>query len=429
MVKSKSRNNRMMILTKQFSNKFIRLVKNEGLGVAITKVNSRISTKLGLRRYLKKDYSRLSQIYTEVQQLYKLGEIKGVCFLPSALEFEELYNQRTINLAKYLSENGYFVLFISWQWEENQKLDKEYQKVYQNIYEIPMYDFIYSNNLLSKLNMIESKIFISTLPAKVFYKLIPNLKSMKFTVVYDILDEWEEFFKVGQASWFEKEIEERFVSEANHIFAVSEPLKQKFSNLKSDIHVIGNGYNPELSKKANISLKTKAEDGKIHIGYFGHMTDAWFDWELILHLLKNDNITIHLIGHGAPKEILESFNNHKNAKFYGKVHPSELYKIIEKWHIGIIPFKHIKLSEAVDPIKIYEYLFFGLPTVSTGIPHIGRYPNVYHCNSYDEVSAKIESIYEQIISNTLEDNYLKAFLEESTWDNRFNEMLQIIELN
>ncbi len=42
----------------------------------------------------------------------------------------------------------------------------------------------------------------------------------------------------------------------------------------------------------------------------------------------------------------------------------------------MIPFKSGRLSEAVDPIKIYEYFYFGLPVIVTGIKHLEQYPNV-----------------------------------------------------
>jgi hypothetical protein len=426
MVKGNSRFGRLSVLTQQFTNKFFHLVRKEGLGVAFKKINSRLYTNLGLGKYFNKDYSRLANIYKELNDLYKSNHIKGICILTSALEFDELYNQRTINLAKYLADKGYGVLFVTWQWEENQVLEKEYQKVYNNIYEVPMYHFIYGNKILSDLKNIENKMFISTLPAKVFYRMIPFLKELNFKIIYDILDEWEEFFKVGQASWFEKSIEESFVKESDYIFTVSEPLKKKFSEIKNEILVVGNGYNPHLSRKEDISLKVPAADGRIHIGYFGHLTESWFDWNLILDLITNDNFTIHLIGHGAPIERLDEFRGNNNAVYYGKIHPSELHEIVQKWHIGIIPFKHSNLSEAVDPIKIYEYLFFGLPTVSTGIPHIGNYPLVTHCESYKEVREGINTYYQDVISNVNGDLELKNFLAYTTWEKRFDKILETI---
>ncbi len=37
----------------------------------------------------------------------------------------------------------------------------------------------------------------------------------------------------------------------------------------------------------------------------------------------------------------------------------------------MIPFKKTALSMAADPIKLYEYIYMGLPVVVTGISHIG----------------------------------------------------------
>ena len=100
---------------------------------------------------------------------------------------------------------------------------------------------------------------------------------------------------------------------------------------------------------------------------------------------------------------------------------------MSNWHIGIIPFKQSKLSEAVDPIKIYEYLYFGLPTVSTGIPHLSKYPFVKHCESTEDFVSSVQVFYQQVINKTLDYRELDKFLEETTWDERFNKMLKIID--
>ena len=48
-----------------------------------------------------------------------------------------------------------------------------------------------------------------TFPAEPFVDIIPTLREYGYKIVYDMMDEWEEFYKVGQASWFTKQLEER----------------------------------------------------------------------------------------------------------------------------------------------------------------------------------------------------------------------------
>ncbi|MFZ7943811.1 hypothetical protein [Neobacillus sp. 19] len=403
-------------------------LKQNGVRNTFQKVQRRLTTKMGINKMLRQENPQLANTYRKILELYQKHEIKGLVILTSGLEFEELYNQRTINLAKYLSNQGYGVIYVVWQWDDAEKLKKGYQVVYKNIFEIPVYDFTYELDKLKILNEIDSKTYIATFPAKLFYRSIGQLKNADYRIIYDNMDEWEEFYKTGDASWYDRKTEEEFVRTSDLVTVVSQPLKDKFSFIRHDIEVIGNGYTAALSGKKNISLRTESLDQKIHIGYFGHLTPSWFDWDLILHLAENNQFFFHFIGHGIPDDILMKIKALPNCEFYGKIHPGELYRYVEKWHIGLIPFKQSTLSEAVDPIKIYEYLYFGLPTVSTGIPHIGNYPLVTHCENEAEVKQVISQYYQQLITSTLSYDDVEQFLEKTTWDERFTEMFNILDL-
>ncbi|MDN3019009.1 glycosyltransferase [Paenibacillus sp. BSR1-1] len=407
--------------------KSLKSIQQNGLQNTFQRAQRRVFTKLGVNKVFKRNNAQLHDLYVKLIDLNKSQELKGLVILTSGREFEELYNQRTINLAKYLSDQGFAVLFVAWQWDDQEKLEKSYQQVYKNIFQIPVYDFIYDIEKLKVLDEFAKKTYITTFPAKLFYGCLGQLNQSNYKIVYDIMDEWEEFYKTGDAPWYNRSIEEAFVQHSNLVTVVSQPLKDKFASIRNDIYVIGNGYNAALSGKRNVSLKQAAPDNKIHIGYFGHMTPSWFDWDLIFALAKNQQFVFHFIGHGATDEILSKIEALPNCEFYGKVHPSKLQQFVEKWNIGIIPFKTSKLSDAVDPIKIYEYLYFGLPTVSTGIPHIGKYPLVTHCDTEAEARAAILHDYKQLIHAKLPYGNLDAFLAKTTWDERFKEILHVLD--
>lgn len=395
-------------------------VQQQGLTTTLGKIQKRMQTKVNMIKGGHETDLRVKGIYEALLEAYQSGSIQGIAIISSGMEFDELYNQRTINFAKYLSERNYGVLYITWQYDVAEQQKNSFQNVYEHLYQIPMYPYLYSQEELAVFDSIENKLFISTFPAKAFYSTLPVLKQHRFKVVYDIMDEWEEFFKTGDASWYQRSIEDAFVRDADVVSAVSVPLQNKFAHIRSDILVAGNGYNENISKHPNIANQKKLPDGQIHIGYFGHMTSSWFDWDLIFKLAEQPDITVHLIGHGAPEAILKKIDTVHNIHFYGKVHPGELHAYARQWHIGLIPFKKSKLSEAVDPIKIYEYLYFGLPTVSTGIPHIGNYPSVYHCETAQEAAQKIHEIYEH-----LGETYtpgLQEFLATTTWDKQFEKI-------
>jgi glycosyltransferase involved in cell wall biosynthesis len=262
-----------------------------------------------------------------------------------------------------------------------------------------------------------------------------KLRRSGFKLVYEIIDEWEEFHKVGQASWFNKAVENAFVVNANFLTAVSQPLIEKFSGLRRDIHLSPNGYTPSLlgEKRRGISLKKRLKKSEFHLGYFGHLTESWFDWDFLLKVLdlaheQGMKLYIHLIGYGEPdiKARIEKYS--RQVKFYGKVHPSKLYKYVKSWDAAMICFKSGKLSEAVDPIKIYEYLYFGLPVIVKGISHLKTFP-------LTQVVADEKQAVDALVSLQARGRRLSAqdstarerVLAASIWEQRFTDLLEIME--
>ena len=406
---------------KQYSSKIKNSIQKNGIKNTFLTIYGRtLFKKVGNYQTSRNLQHTIEDFYTRINDLYQDQQIKGLAIITSAMEFEEVYNQRTINLAKYYSENDYAVIYVTWQWDPYEKHEKDYQKVFKNIVQLPLFDFIYMLPKLNETIKVEDKSYFMTFPAEPFVDMIPTLRADGYNIVYDMMDEWEEFYKVGQASWFTKQLEEKAIKDSDLVLAVSKPLKYKYEYIRKDIIVLGNGYSKNVSGSKNISLKTEASDGLIHLGYFGHMTDSWFDWDIVFSLAEDDRYFIHLIGYGMSEELEKRVSGLSNMKYYGKVHPSQLEEFVRHWHVGMIPFQKSTLSEAVDPIKIYEYLYFGLPTVSSGIPHIGDYPLVMHCENAEDFKEAIHTMYQTIINGSRHDHEeLESFLENATWEKRF----------
>lgn len=96
------------------------------------------------------------------------------------------------------------------------------------------------------------------------------------------------------------------------------------------------------------------------IVYIGSI-ESWFDWDLVYHLAeKLPDVSIYIIG---PIGKIKTKTN--NVMLIGGIKHSEIGKYLHNADIGIIPFKVNDLINYVDPIKFYEYSYYGLPTVCT----------------------------------------------------------------
>ncbi|ADC63064.1 methyltransferase domain-containing protein [Allochromatium vinosum] len=345
------------------------------------------------------------------------NESKKIVIIPCAFEFEELVNQRPINAAKYYSKNGYLVLFVAWQWSPNELLSKGCGEVFHNIIQVPLFEFVANSNELSA--NFESAHFLITMPEQKLVRLVDFLRKRGFVIIYDIMDEWEAFHRVGQAPWFEESTERSLVLQADFVCAVSPPLREKFSDIRSDITVIGNGYSAEtLGVEARNIAGSQNNEKKI-VGYFGHLTDAWFDWPTLFFLAKERaDIVFEVVGYGEPDWVRKKAAAAPNVSLLGKMLPSDLHKKVSSWSAGMIPFVEGELSEAVDPIKIYEYLYFGLPVIVTGIRHLDRFPMTY----FSEKETIAHSL-DLALNESRSPSDLESFLAQTTWQARFDTLM------
>lgn len=346
-----------------------------------------------------------------------LSEFDKVAIVTCGFEFDELVNQRPINLAKYLSSAGYGVIFVAWQWNADEILQKGTSVVFDNVYQVPLFSFFNGVEALP-LRKATSHYIIS-LPASGLYNQISKVRTKGFTIIYDIMDEWEEFSKVGQAPWYDKVVENALIRESDRVFCVAPALKDKFSYIREDIQISANGFTPAVIGLDARGIVEAHTENKV-IGYFGHLTDSWFDWPLVFELAKSfPEVEFQIIGYGSPDWVNRKVAKFPNIKLLGKVHPSKLKEYVINWTHGIIPFREGKLSRAVDPIKIYEYIYFGLPTIVTGIAHLDTYP-LTKWFSRNEVA---ENFHEFLVEAHDKGQLVDVFLSESTWSARFDRLI------
>ncbi len=405
--------------------RFVKTIRKEGLRAALRKSTDHFKTPS------KEDGINEKQINVEFQHKTQsiINELngrllKGVFILTSAFEFDEFYNQRVINLSKYLAKNGWGVIYVAWVWHhESEAPTKEVKK---NIFQIPMNIFLESYPILKDLKY-EEKYFVLEFPHPDFLMTALKLKNQQFKLVYDIIDEWEAFHDVGQAIWYEKSYEESIIINANYLTAVSKPLIDKFSYLRKDIQLVPNGFDPSFIGDYKTVAQRNFSESIINIGYFGHLTPAWFDWNFLKEILvcateKDLNLRFHLIGYGEPNINKILGKHYKNVVFHGRIHPGDLHKFVKDWDCAMIPFKFGELSKAVDPIKIYEYIYFGLPVLVKGINHLQTLPNVYVCRNASEFSDQITH---------LRDNREKIKqpidMDQFLWESRFKFFIEILE--
>ena len=350
-----------------------------------------------------------------------------LAMLPCAFEFDDLVNQRPINLARFLAAAGHHVLFVAWQWHPDERHRRSFEEVFPGVVQVPLHEFLAWLPHMPSRGAAQSSLAFLTFPAPVLIEASTLLRARGFRIAYDVLDDWQAFAKVGQAPWYRGDSEEQAVAAADRVFVVSAPLRRKFESLRRDIRVVPNGYTPGLIGGQATRLIARKAPPANTIGYFGHLTDAWFDWELVLAVAaRRPDWTFEIIGYGLPGAIAARCAKLPSVRLLGKVPPARLHEHASRWNAALIPFKASTLSAAVDPIKIYEYLHFGLRTVVTGIPHLEGLPGVELARRTSDFEPAIERALGASRAEPSEAT-IDQFLEDASWHARFGAMLASLD--
>lgn len=341
-----------------------------------------------------------------IKNLTVFNLVNGIIFIDSAFEFDSQRNQRSIALSKTFNSLGYFVFFIRYQWHEDDISDADYQIFEHGIMQIPRLKLTHllQSEKLAEINL--PRYFIITIPDKIMLKNYFNMRTAEISICYDIIDNWQAFNKVGRANWYCDHIEQFFINNADVVSAISKKLVQKFKDFRQ-IKLISNGLLGGSKFLSEITFKDK-----YHVGYIGHLTPTWFNWDYIFNLADDDLFVIHIIGEGVTPEILKIIQGYPNIILYGYIPQPDLKQYVMKFNIGLIPFIKGPLSESIDPLKVYEYLQFGRPVVSTGIPHLSDYPYCTNTDTFDEFKNAIIN-YHHI--TPIDEPTVAAFLSQNTW--------------
>lgn len=128
------------------------------------------------------------------------------------------------------------------------------------------------------------------------------------------------------------------------------------------------------------------------LGFFGFLAE-WIDYELIMQaaaLLPDWTLELR----GEARYVPDRLAAHGNIKLLPPVPYSGLPTVIAHWDAAWLPFQRSALTEAVNPLKVREYLAAGLPTLSVGLPEVASLPFVKVITAAADVAAVLPGMVE-----------------------------------
>jgi glycosyltransferase involved in cell wall biosynthesis len=154
--------------------------------------------------------------------------------------------------------------------------------------------------------------------------------------------------------------------------------------------------------------------------------DFWFDFDLINHLSQNlPEISFVIIG--PNEEYAQKFIPNDNLYLLGPIPYEKIPDYLASATLGIIPFNRIQYPElvnAINPLKLFEYLACDLPVISSRWNEIEMLNSpAILCDTYEDFIFAIR----KSINLPVNISIYQAFLEKYDWNYLFRQLLGNIE--
>ncbi len=244
---------------------------------------------------------------------------------------------------------------------------------------------------------------------------------------------YDDYYELANANYLKERIrktEKNLVEKAAVVFTTALKLFNIHKATNSNTFHIANAVNLPLfqayEKSGQIPDDLRLIPGP-RIGFVGKVDDDFVDCEMIEQAaLRNPTWSFIFIGPVNDTPPVVRLKEIPNLFFLG-VKPYELLpQYIKHFDCGVIPLKLNKITESLNPLKLYEYMAAGCPIVSTDVPEIrihARYVSI--AKNIDEFIGALRRLI------TEDSEQLRLSLREEaklhSWDVRVNDMIRIIE--
>ena len=235
-------------------------------------------------------------------------------------------------------------------------------------------------------------------------------------IVYDCMDLHAGFRTVRRAVVAQ---EDALIAEADLVCATSSALEQHVLRKRGDVLLLRNACDFE-----HFAQTPRTSNARPVIGYYGAIAE-WFDSSLVASVAaRRPEWDFVLVG-GTYGGDLARLAALPNVSLPGEQAYESLPEWLGQFDVGIVPFKRCSLTDATNPVKLYEMLAAGKPIVSVPIPEVAALvPLVRLASNADELEREIDAALREEEDAA---DARRAFAREQTWGQRFETLAGEIE--
>lgn len=232
--------------------------------------------------------------------------------------------------------------------------------------------------------------------------------------IYDCMDEWENFPGVKRDILDQ---EQRLVQDCDLLVVTAQRLWEKWEPYERTTVLARNGVDIDFYDRHYHPNSILPEVKHPVIGYYGAIAD-WFDLELMTYAAKaRPEYTFVLLG-GVFNLDVSELESLPNVLLLGQQPYETMPQYLYHFDVCMIPFKINPITEATDPVKLYEYLSAGKPVVSVALSEVEDYGEyLYIARDSDDFVAKLDAAVEE--DNREMISRRRKFAEQHTWKQRY----------
>src|SRR5439155_8877524 len=193
-------------------------------------------------------------------------------------------------------------------------------------------------------------------------------------ILYDCMDDWSAFSGMGPAV---TSAEPALVKSADVTIVATERLLSKWRESARETLFVQSGVDlAHYHARFGPSALLEDVSGPI-IGYFGAIA-SWVDVPLLQKVARRfPEATLALAGgrFDVDLSLLESL---PNVRLLGDRPYEEMPALLWRFDVCLIPFLVNDLTQAMNPVKLYEYCFGGRPVVSPDFEDLRRHAELLY---------------------------------------------------
>lgn len=267
------------------------------------------------------------------------------------------------------------------------------------------------------------------LPTGLVLDLIHNLNK-KITIYYCI----DNFAMSSSLARKVKPTEKKLIEQSDLVFVTSQELYKFCSQYNPRVYSFPFGVNIESFDRARQEARPPLPEDLREIptpiiGYIGGI-HKWIDQDLIKKLARlHPDYSFVFVG--PLQTDVRDLSGLKNVLFLGHKSHEQLPYYINLFSVGIIPYLITEYTKNVYPTKLNEYLAMGKPVVSTDLPEIQAFNEIYGNivitgKDSEEFSRGLQTSLISENDDQVREKRIRA-AKDNTWLKKIEEMSNLIE--